>query len=174
MYLDLDVHFGDGVAAAFHRPGRGRSGASSNILTLSIHYAAPGFFPKNPLADLPRPLEENDDGDRDWDPYTLSVPLGIGTSCVTMARIWRSVVEAVRSAFAPDFLVIQCGADGLAGDPCGVWNWSSGGEGDGSTPEDGSMGWCVQQACSWGCKVLLTGGGGQCKHPASSVILTTL
>jgi hypothetical protein len=243
VYLDLDVHFGDGVAGAFHRPGRGESGATSNILTLSIHHAAPGFFPNNPLAGLPRPprptaslpilsssssdpvlpspptvqphrhqpesepeslqsqphserrvsfaipaegddddlygttnprggsqddLDAYADWDEDWDPYTLSVPLTAGTSCRTMARVWRTVIEAVRRAFAPDFLVLQCGADGLAGDPCGVWNWSAGGQAgnddrrDGfEGPEEGSMGWCVQQACAWGCKVLLTGGGGE-------------
>jgi histone deacetylase 8 len=182
MYLDLDVHFGDGVAAAFHQRGRGRSGAGSHVLTMSIHHSSPGFFPGNELAGLPRlprepvlrrvafagvdPPSDDEDEDaseeEDWDPYTLSVPLAVGTSSRTMTRVWCTAVEPIRRAFAPDFLVLQCGADGLAGDPCSIWNWSSGGSTPAKEegPEEGSMGWCVQQACAWGCKVLLTGGGG--------------
>jgi histone deacetylase 8 len=194
MYLDLDVHFGDGVAAAFHQRGRGKSGASSQVLTMSIHHSSPGFFPSNELAELPRlpqdrvlvqrrvafvGVEDEDEEEEDsveeesWDPYTLSVPLAVGTSSDTMARVWRTAVEPVRRAFAPHFLVLQCGADGLAGDPCSIWNWSSGGASSamGDGPEEGSMGWCVQQACGWGCKVLLTGGGGKCLiHPADCVL----
>jgi histone deacetylase 8 len=181
MYLDLDVHFGDGVAAAFHQRGRGKSKAGSHVLTMSIHHSAPGFFPGNELAELPRlpkepilrrvsfagvdaPSDNDEDPaeEEDCDPYTLSVPLAVGTSSETMARVWRTAVEPVRRAFAPHYLVLQCGADGLAGDPCSIWNWSSSGstpsEEDG--PEKGSLGWCIQQACAWGCKVLLTGGGG--------------
>ena len=59
--------------------------------------------------------------------------------------------KAAKDAFAPDFVVLQCGADGLAGDPYAVWNWALGGE--------GGFGWCAQRICGWGAKVLLLGGG---------------
>ena len=52
-----------------------------------------------------------------------------------------------------EFVVVQCGVDGLAGDPHAIWNWSLN---DG----EGSLGWCVGRICNqWGCKVLMLGGG---------------
>ncbi|KAJ7512578.1 histone deacetylase complex protein [Mycena galericulata] len=148
MYLDLDLHFSDGVSHAFHRASTG----SPNLLTFSIHHAAPGFFPASPLAGLPTP---------GGDPFTLSLPLRPGASNRTFARAWQCV-ERVRAAFDPDFVVLQCGVDGLAGDPCAVFNWSLGpagvqGEGEG----EGSLSWCVRQVVEgWRGKKLLLGGGG--------------
>ncbi|CAK5272980.1 unnamed protein product [Mycena citricolor] len=137
MYLDLDLHFSDAVSHAFHE-------SASNLLTLSVHHAAPGFFPPSPLAELPT---ENSD------PYTISLSLRPGACSKTFGRIWQSI-ENVREAFDPDVVVLQCGVDGLAGDPCGTFNWSLG-------PEEGSLGWCVDRVVNgWRGKKLLLGGGG--------------
>ncbi|KAI0249263.1 histone deacetylase 8 [Lactifluus subvellereus] len=140
MYLDLDVHYGDGVAAAF----RG-AGARGQVLTLSIHHAASGFFPPSEHSALP------DTFSTVFDPFTLSLPLHAGASCTTFARVWRSV-DRILAAFAPDYVVLQCGVDGLAGDPVGAWNWALGGE--------GGLAWCVQRVLDSSAKVLLLGGGG--------------
>lgn len=146
MYLDLDLHFSDGVSQAFSSPGGAPPTAAPQVLTLSIHHTSPGFFPVSALASLSDPSDES------FDPYTLSLPLGRGASDATFARIWNCV-EQVKDAFQPDYVVVQCGADGLAGDPYGIWNWSLG-------TSDGSMGWCVSQVChQWHCKTLLLGGG---------------
>jgi histone deacetylase 8 len=139
MYLDLDVHYGDGVAAAF----RG-AGARGQVLTLSIHHAASGFFPPSEHAALPDPSSAT------FDPFTLSLPLHPGASCATFSRVWRAV-ERILVAFAPDYVVLQCGVDGLAGDPVGAWNWALGGE--------GGLAWCVQRVLDSSAKVLLLGGG---------------
>ncbi|KAJ7723396.1 hypothetical protein B0H16DRAFT_1666152 [Mycena metata] len=140
MYLDLDLHFSDGVSHAFHQTTTG----SPHLLTFSIHHAAPGFFPASALASLPT---------ADSDPFTLSLPLQPGASNRTFARAWQSV-ERVHAAFNPDYVVVQCGVDGLAGDPCAVFNWSLG-------PEEGSLGWCVGRVVNeWRGKKLLLGGGG--------------
>lgn len=144
MYLDLDLHFGDAVSQAFSNPSLTASSGSST-LTLSIHHAEPGFFPATPLSALTAPDTV--------DPYTLSIPLARGASNETFARVWKDAVEPVKNAFRPDILVVQCGADGLAGDPCATFNWSI------AVEEEGSMGWCVNQALSWNCKTLLLGGG---------------
>ncbi|KAI0937663.1 hypothetical protein AcV5_000444 [Taiwanofungus camphoratus] len=146
MYLDLDLHFSNGVSHAFSSSSS-TSLAAPQVLTLSIHHSAPGFFPVSALSSLPNP------SDYDFDPFTLSLPLVRGASCTTFARIWPAV-ERVKAAFAPDFVVVQCGVDGLAGDPYAVWNWALGGA-------QGSLGWCIDRICrEWGCKVLLLGGGG--------------
>ena len=139
MYLDLDVHYGDGVAAAF----RG-AGARGQVLTLSIHHGALGFFPASEHSALP------DISSASFDPFALSLPLKAGASCVTFARVWR-IVDRVLEAFAPDYIVLQCGVDGLAEDPVGAWNWALGGE--------GGLAWCVQHVLDYPAKVLLLGGG---------------
>ena len=144
MYLDLDLHFSDGVSGAF--VGSAASSATPQILTLSLHYSAPGFFPASPLADLPDPANPT------FDPYTLSLPLMHGASDATFSAVWKTV-EAVKEAFIPDYVVVQCGVDGLAGDPCGIWNWSLG-------TSDGCLGNYIDKICNhWNCKVLLLGGG---------------
>jgi len=140
MYLDLDLHFSDAVSQAF------AGSASGQILTLSVHHSAPGFFPVSHLAALPDPQPS--------DPYTLSIPLQRGASDKTFYRIWTNCVESVKNAFNPDFVVVQCGVDGLAGDPCGIWNWSLG-------ASEGSFGWCISKILAWNCKTLFLGGGKQ-------------
>jgi histone deacetylase 8 len=139
MYLDFDVHYGDGVAAAF----RG-AGARGQVLTLSIHHAGPGFFPASKHSTLP------DISSAAFDPFALSLPLHAGASCATFARVWQAI-DRVLGAFAPDYIVLQCGVDGLAGDPVGAWNWTLGGE--------GGLAWCVQRVLDFPAKVLLLGGG---------------
>ncbi|TRM70245.1 hypothetical protein BD626DRAFT_563908 [Schizophyllum amplum] len=175
MYLDLDLHFSDGVSHAFHNASLASRG-SSQVLTLSIHHAAPGFFPVSPLSGLPpspRPLFQAPP----QDPYTLSLPLYPGYGNATLASVWP-LVEGVRDAFAPDYIVLQCGVDALAGDKCAVGGWSLGGVDEGDADEKaamdiderpplvaGSLGWCVDRVVNhWGIKTLLLGGGGY-NHP---------
>jgi histone deacetylase 8 len=168
MYLDLDVHFSDAVSHAFYSPNSTTSPQvlvcaifllfvlsatkPPNSQTLSIHHSAPGFFPISPLSSLPEPDNPA------FDPLTLSIPLQEGASNPTFARIWP-LVEGIKNAFEPDFIVLQCGVDGLAGDPCGRWNWALGGG-------EGSMGWCVDKVTrEWtGGKVLLGGGATPLDH----------
>lgn len=144
MYLDLDLHFSDGVSQAFLSSSSGT--ASPQVLTLSVHHSAPGFFPASPLANLSDPLDSS------FDPFTLSLPLARGASDATFHSVWHNV-ETIKEAFSPDYVVVQCGVDGLAGDPCGIWNWSLG-------ASDGSLGWCINRICrDWKCRTLLLGGG---------------
>ncbi|KIJ27717.1 hypothetical protein M422DRAFT_784786 [Sphaerobolus stellatus SS14] len=138
MYIDLDLHFSDAVSQAF------TGSSSGQILTLSIHHSAPGFFPISPLSTLPNTQMS--------DPYTLSIPLKRGASDKTFRRIW-GIVESVKETFDPGYVVVQCGADGLAGDPCAIWNWSLG-------SSEGSFGWYITQILQWNIKTLLLGGGG--------------
>ncbi|TFL02091.1 hypothetical protein BDV98DRAFT_592583 [Pterulicium gracile] len=142
MYLDLDLHFSDAVSHAFHTPAVGGGGVSPQVLTLSIHHTSPGFFPLSPLS-TPLPTS---------DPFTLSIPLLPGASSPTFHRIWTTLVEPAHKAFSPEYVVVQCGVDGLAGDPYGVFNWCLGGE--------GGLGWCVGRVMGWEGKKLVVGGGG--------------
>ncbi|KAF9459125.1 histone deacetylase complex protein [Collybia nuda] len=140
MYLDLDLHFSDAVSEAFSF--QNQSG-TPQILTMSIHHTAPGFFPISPFSQLP------DISNTSFDPFTLALPLMQGASDGTFSRIW-SIVENVKDAFEPDYIIIQCGVDSLAGDPCAIFNWSL-----------HSLGWCINRVLNqWQGKKLLLGGGG--------------
>jgi histone deacetylase 8 len=132
LYLDLDLHYSDAVSTAF--------ASSSSILTISVHHRAPGFYPPSPNFD------END-------PYNICIPLAAGSSDDSFSLLWPRI-EAIKEAFRPDYVVLQCGLDGLAGDPCRVWNWSLD---DG----EGSLAWCIRRVVSeWNVKTLFLGGGG--------------
>ena len=143
MYIDLDLHFSDGVSHAF--ASSASVSVNPQVLTFSIHHTAPGFFPVSAFSGLPDPADPT------FDPFTLSLPLDRGASNATFARIWPSL-ERVKDAFRPTYAIVQCGVDGLAGAPYAIWNWSLGGE-------DGSLGWCIERILSWDCKTVLLGGG---------------
>lgn len=166
LYLDFDVHHGDGVAEAFlssspsdatSNSGGSKTARCPQVVTLSLHHASPGFFPSNPLSTLTPPNTPH--------PHTLSLPLERGCSSSTIARVWNSCVEPVRRAWKPDWVVVCCGVDGMAGDgeKTGVWNL---GCGDGWTTE-GELAWVVRRICEWteeegsGVKGVMLLGGGQ-------------
>ncbi|KLO16512.1 histone deacetylase 8 [Schizopora paradoxa] len=145
MYLDLDLHFSDAVTQCFYNASQSRS--MPQVLTLSVHYDSPGFFPPSLYSGFPDPKSEN------FDPLSLSLPLQRGASASTYTRIWH-IIEDVQGAFDPDFVIVQCGVDGLAGDPCGMFNWSI-------DNREGDMAWCIDQVVNkWNRRTLLLGGGG--------------
>ncbi|KZT58411.1 Arginase/deacetylase [Calocera cornea HHB12733] len=139
MYLDLDLHYADAVCQAF---AHSRAGG---VLTLSVHHASPGFYPSTACAALTRPDTA--------DPYTLSLPLARGAGNGTYARLWPAV-ERVTAAFDPEYVVLQCGLDALAGDPCRTFNLGL------DRAEEGSLGWMVERVLGWGRRTLFLGGGG--------------
>lgn len=63
-------------------------------------------------------------------------------------------MEELKDIMQPDYVIVQCGTDALAGDPCATFNWSLGGG-------EGSLGWCMSRILDkWQGKKLLLGGGG--------------
>jgi acetoin utilization protein AcuC len=101
MYVDLDVHHGDGVEA-IHRDDPG-------VLTVSVHETGRTLFPGTGF------LEEIGDGAARG--TTVNVPL----EPFTGERGWLAAVGRVlpplAEAFRPDVLVSQHGADTHAFDP---------------------------------------------------------
>lgn len=154
LYLDFDLHYGDGVAQAFHSPStfptnlpKGkRPPRPPQVLTLSVHHSSPIFFPpRSTLSGLPNADTKH--------PFSLSVPLAAYPGAASYARVFRGCVEPVMRAFDPDYIVLQLGADGLPGDWVGQYgNWSIEGE--------GGMAWIAEQAKNWGRPLCVLGGGG--------------
>ncbi|KAK8764417.1 hypothetical protein V5799_032974 [Amblyomma americanum] len=106
LYIDLDVHHGDGVQEAFE--------GTDKVLTVSVHQYEPGFFPGTGAV--------NDVGFGLGRGYSINLPLRSGASDSTFLRAVLPVISEVRRRYAPDAVVCQCGADGLSGDPLGAWN----------------------------------------------------
>ncbi|BGP48643.1 hypothetical protein JCM10450v2_004519 [Rhodotorula kratochvilovae] len=137
LYLDLDLHHGDGVESAFL--------ASPYVLTLSVHLHAPLFYPSTGALSSTGPPEPAAKGAH----HALNVPLEPGAGGETLARVWGSCVERTKEAYDPDAVVLQLGTDGLAGDPCKEWNLPL-----------SALGFALDRVLGWGKRTLLLGGGG--------------
>jgi acetoin utilization protein AcuC len=100
-YVDIDVHHGDGVEAAFVDDPR--------VLTISLHQHPATLFPGTGYsADIGAPGAEGS---------AVNVPLPPGTGDDGWLRAFHAVVPALLRAFRPEVLVTQHGADTHAEDP---------------------------------------------------------
>jgi len=106
LYVDLDIHHGDGVENAF--------AYSKKVLTLSIHKCEEGYFPGTGSID--------DVGLGNGRYYTCNVPLKDGASDATYVKVFKRICRKIIEQFRPEAIVCQCGADSLANDPMGTFN----------------------------------------------------
>lgn len=101
LYLDVDVHHGDGVAYAFY--GR------RDVMTISLH--------QNPRTLFPGTGFEDEIGSGEGEGYCVNVPLPIGTFDEAYMKAFEALALPLIGAFEPDIFVFELGADALAGDP---------------------------------------------------------
>ena len=94
-YVDIDVHHGDGVQAAFYNDPR--------VLTISLHEHPATLFP-----GTGRPSET---GGPDADGSAVNVALPPGTNDAGWLRAFHAVVPPLLRAFRPQLLVSQHGCD---------------------------------------------------------------
>ena len=109
LYLDIDIHHGDGVQDAFWY--------SDQVLFVSFHHYARGFFPGTGAA--------GEVGQGGGYLHTLNLPLKGGCGDASFLPLFRDVLSWCRAAFRPDAVVLCCGADSLGVDPIGNWNLTS-------------------------------------------------
>jgi acetoin utilization protein AcuC len=100
-YVDVDVHHGDGVQAAFYEDPR--------VLTISLHQDPRTLFPGTGLAT------ETGAGAGVGSAINVALPPGVDDSA--WLRAFMAVVPSAVRAFAPDVLVTQCGCDTHHEDP---------------------------------------------------------
>ncbi|MGP3970446.1 acetoin utilization protein AcuC [Streptomyces sp. 6N223] len=100
-YLDLDVHHGDGVQAAFWNDPR--------VLTISLHEDPRTLFP-----GTGRPVES---GGAEAPGSAVNLALPPGTADAAWLRALHAVVPELLADFAPEALVTQHGADTHVDDP---------------------------------------------------------
>ncbi|KUJ22753.1 histone deacetylase [Mollisia scopiformis] len=138
LYIDIDVHHGDGVEEAFWSTDR--------VLTLSIHkYDGMNFFPGTGDLDRTGPDDEANPGAH----HAVNVPLYDGIDDTQYIYLFKTIVGMCKDHFRPSAIVLQCGADSLAGDRLGRFNVQVKGHGA-----------CVAYCKSLGLPLLLVGGGG--------------
>jgi acetoin utilization protein AcuC len=99
-YVDIDAHHGDGVFYAFE--------SDPDLVIADIHEDGRFLYPGTGF------VEETGKGAAEG--TKLNVPLPPGADDAAFRRFWPGVEEFVRSG-KPEFIVLQAGADSIAGDP---------------------------------------------------------
>jgi len=99
-YVDIDAHHGDGVFYGFE--------ADADTLIADIHEDGRYLYPGTGS------FEETGSGDAVG--TKLNLPLPPGATDGDFQQAWQRVEEYLR-AQRPDFILFQCGADSLEGDP---------------------------------------------------------
>ena len=100
-YVDVDVHHGDGVQAAFYGDPR--------VLTVSLHQSPLTLFPGTGFPD--------EVGRGDAVGASVNVALPAGTGDEGWHRAFAAVVPSVLRSFRPQVLVTQAGCDTHHEDP---------------------------------------------------------
>lgn len=132
LYVDIDVHHGDGVEEAFY--------TSNRVMTLSFHKFGEFFPGTGDLKDVGSGLGKN---------YSLNFPLSDGIDDVSYETIFKPVAQMVIDKFRPEAIALQCGADSLTGDRIGCFNLTLKGH---------AM--CLDFLKSFNLPMLVMGGGG--------------
>jgi histone deacetylase 1/2 len=132
LYIDIDVHHGDGVEEAFYTTDR--------VMTVSFHKYGEYFPGTGELRDIGVGTGKN---------YAVNFPLRDGITDETYKNIFEPTIEAVMTYYGPEAIVLQCGGDSLSGDRLGCFNLSMNGHAN-----------CVRYVKSFGVPVIVLGGGG--------------
>ncbi|KAF9302106.1 histone deacetylase [Mortierella antarctica] len=131
LYIDIDIHHGDGVEEAFYKTDR--------VMTASFHMTE--FFPGTGK------LEETGIGK--GKNYAVNVPLQKGMDDWSYQNLFEPIIKHIMEWYRPGAVVLQCGADSLAGDKLGCFNLSMKGHAN-----------CVAYVKSFGVPMIVVGGGG--------------
>lgn len=139
LYIDIDVHHGDGVEEAFFSTDR--------VMTLSFHNFDTNFFPGTGATTDVGPTDPDNPGAH----HSLNVPYSPGIIDSQWRRVFEAVAGKAIDEYDPSAIVLQCGADSLGGDRLGQFNVNI-----------KAHGFCVEfvkKKCH-NRKLLILGGGG--------------
>jgi histone deacetylase HOS2 len=142
LYIDIDVHHGDGVEVAFE--------SSDRVFTLSYHKFGSDrngypFFPGTGGIDDMGPADPSNRGKG----HTLNIPIDDGIDDEQYKWLFTTVTSKVVEKYQPTAIVLQSGADSLGGDRLGRFNLNI-----------RAHGFCVETVKKYGRPLLLIGGGG--------------
>ncbi|KAH9411869.1 histone deacetylase [Ordospora pajunii] len=132
LYIDIDIHHGDGVEEAFYTTDR--------VMTVSFHKYG-DYFPGTGMV--------SDVGIARGRGYSVNVPLKDGIDDETYFSVFKPVISKVIEVYQPNAIVLQSGADSLSGDKLGCFNLSHIGHSR-----------CIKFVQSFNIPLILLGGGG--------------
>lgn len=132
LYIDIDIHHGDGVEEAFYTTDR--------VMTASFHKYGDFFPGSGAFTDIGAKKGKN---------YSVNFPLKDGLDDAGFESIFKPVIQKIMEKFKPGAVVMCCGADSITGDRLGVWNLTLKGHG-----------FAIEYVKSFGIPVILLGGGG--------------
>ena len=132
LYIDIDVHHGDGVEEAFYTTDR--------VMTVSFHKYGEFFPGTGELRDI---------GVGQGKYYSVNFPLRDGVDDKSYKGIFEPVIKACMDFYQPEAVVLQCGGDSLSGDRLGCFNLSMAGHAN-----------CVEYVKGFGLPTIILGGGG--------------
>jgi len=152
LYIDIDIHHGDGVEEAFY--------CTDRVMTCSFHKYGDFFPGTGNIADV---------GAKKGKYYSVNFPLKEGMEDASYGTIFKPVIQKIMDVYRPTAVVLQCGADSLTGDRLGCFNLTLEGHGE-----------CVRFVKGFNVPLLVLGGGGytirnvaRCWAYETSVLLET-
>lgn len=133
LFLDIDVHHSDGVQYAFYD--------DDQVMVISLHENGKHLFPGTGRV--------REIGEGAGKGFTVNLPFPPGTYDAIYMRAFREVVLPLIHTYHPDVLVLEVGADTLAGDPLAHLRLTNNVYAD-----------VIELLLAFGKPVLATGGGG--------------
>lgn len=133
VFIDIDVHHCDGVQAAFYD--------RSDVMTISTHQDGRTLFPGTGFVD--------EIGVGEGRGYSINLPLPLGMYDEIYLKAFRAVILPLLHKFSPDVIVLEAGADTLAGDPLAGFSMTN-----------NTMADVINLLLAFGVPILAVGGGG--------------
>jgi len=132
LYIDIDIHHGDGVEEAFYTTDR--------VMCVSFHKFGDYFPGTGHIRDI---------GAGKGKHYSVNFPLRDGIDDESYESAFKPIIAKVMEVYNPGVVVMQCGADSLSGDRLGCFNLSIKGHAA-----------CVEFVKKYNIPMLVLGGGG--------------
>ena len=171
LYIDIDIHHGDGVEEAFYTTVPAAAAATTR--GAHPHRGRRARDPTRPPLTRPRSLlppaqdrvmtasfhkfgeyfpgtgDVKDVGAAAGKHYSVNFPLKDGIDDASYETIFKPVIGKIMQVYQPGAIVLQCGADSLSGDRLGCFNLSLNGHAE-----------CVRYVLGHNKPTLILGGGG--------------
>jgi len=132
LYIDIDIHHGDGVEEAFYTTDR--------VMTVSFHKYGEYFPGTGDLRDI---------GAGRGKYYAVNFPMRDGIDDECYQNTFVPIMSKVMECYQPSAIVLQCGADSLSGDRLGCFNVTVKGHAK-----------CLEFMKKYNLPLMLLGGGG--------------
>ncbi|KAL0390628.1 UNVERIFIED_CONTAM: Histone deacetylase 9 [Sesamum calycinum] len=160
LYIDIDVHHGDGLKkpsiSLIEHLWALQLVFNTGVSCIGVLHC------QKPLMKYSGFMQVKDVGEREGKFYAINVPLKDGIDDGSFLRLFKTIILKVMECYAPGAIVLQCGADSLAGDRLGCFNLSI--DGDMLVISTIWHAACVRFVKQLNLPLLVTGGGGYTKE----------